>query len=255
MSDLANEIPNYKAGEISLAGRSILLTGAGGGFGAALTMAMARYGATVVMMGRKQAAMNQVYDEVVAAGYPEPHLVYLDHLGAGAAEYEVVAESIGDAFENLNGVVINAAMLGELSTITSYAAESWAKVMHVNATAPFLLMQALLPLLHHTNDASVVFISDQLGRRARAYWGAYAASKFALEGLCQVLAAELESQKNIRVNSYAPGPMRTQLRRQAYPGEDATKVPLPETFVDDVCFLLSTNSASIHGQALRAATA
>jgi NAD(P)-dependent dehydrogenase (short-subunit alcohol dehydrogenase family) len=130
--------------------------------------------------------------------------------------------------------------------------KTWNQVMHVNLTAPFLLTRACLPLLRRSEAASIIFTSSGVGRRGRAYWGAYAASKFGQEGLMQVLADELASGGRIRVNSLNPGPTRTAMRRSAYPDEDPTKLPTPEQIAPAFLRLLGSMHRELNGRALDA---
>ncbi|MCB1762174.1 MAG: SDR family NAD(P)-dependent oxidoreductase, partial [Gammaproteobacteria bacterium] len=127
--------------------------------------------------------------------------------------------------------------------------QTWFQVMQSNLHGPFMLTQACLPLLRRAQEASVVFTSDHLGRRAKAYWGAYAVSKFGLEGLMQVMAEEL-SESNIRVNSFAPGPTRTRLRATAYPGEDPQTLQSPEQLTPFYLWLLGPDSSGVNGMTL-----
>jgi len=129
---------------------------------------------------------------------------------------------------------------------------TWCRVLHVNVTAAFVLTQVLLPALKKSADASVVFTASSVGRRGRAYWGAYAVSKFALEGLSQVLADELEGISHVRVNTLNPGRARTAMRRQAYPAEDFTQVPLPEALTAPYIALLGPASRGVTGRAFDA---
>lgn len=240
----------------SLSGRVILVTGASGGVGSATARACMEAGAEVVLCGRDPKRLDPVYDELVAhggsipGGAPEPTLLYLDQLGATLDDYAQVAAAIDASFGRLDGLVHAAAHLGELATFTSYGPAEWAKVMQVNVNAVFLMTQALMRALHCAKDPSVVFVSDPVGRQARAYWGAYAVSKFALEGMMQVLAHELDTLGTARANSWAPGPLRTRLRADAYPGEMPESQPDPATVVDDLVFLLSGEAQGINGKAL-----
>ena len=129
---------------------------------------------------------------------------------------------------------------------------TWCRVLHVNLTAAFALTQVLLPALRKSADAAVLFTASSVGRRGRAYWGAYAVSKFALEGLSQVLAAELEGISAVRVNTLNPGRARTAMRRQAYPAEDPDTLPLPEALTGAYIALLGPASRGVTGQAFDA---
>ena len=138
-------------------------------------------------------------------------------------------------------------MLGAKTPIAHYPAAEWRSVFQVNIGAVFLLTRALLPLLERAPTASVVLTSSSVGRKGRAYWGAYAASKFALEGFGEVLADELEQTTRVRVNSLNPGGTRTAMRRAAYPAEQPESVPPAEAHMDLYLYLMSDASAGISG--------
>ena len=153
-------------------------------------------------------------------------------------------------YGRLDGLVHNAAALGALAPIEHADMRNWCRVLHVNLTAAFALTQVLLPALRASPDASVIFTSSSVGRRGRANWGAYAVSKFGVEGLSQVLADELSGNSTVRVNAINPGPTRTRMRRQAYPAENAELVALPEDIVNPYMWLLGPASRGTTGQSL-----
>jgi len=139
------------------------------------------------------------------------------------------------AFGRLDGLAHVAGQLGERAPIEHHDVVAWMRTMHVNVNVPFILTQAMLPLLKASSDASVVFTTSGVSVQGRAYWGSYAASKFAVEGLMQVLADETGTFPHVRVNSLNPGPVRTAMRAKAYPGEDAATVPPPSACVPSPC--------------------
>ena len=227
----------------------MVVTGAGDGIGRAVAIDLARQGATVALLGRTLRKLEGVYDRIAQAGGPKPALLPFDLETAGAAEYDALSDAIDREFGRVDGLAHIAGILGMLSPIEHYDVPTWCKVLHVNLTAPFILTRALLPLLRRAADASVVFTSSGVGRRGRAYWGAYAASKFGTEGLMQVLAHESE-QTRIRVNSLNPGPVATAMRLQAYPAEDRSKLSQPEAITAPYLFLLGPASSGISGMSL-----
>jgi len=203
-----------------LRGRIILITGASDGIGRALAVQAAALGARVILHGRNARKLEQVYDTVEALeGAPRPSVAVMDLESAGSEAYRSLADSLEDEFGRLDGLVHNASILGERYSIAQYDVAVWQRVMHVNVTAAFALTQVCLPLLNAASDPSIVFTSSGVGRQGRAFWGAYAVSKFATEGLSQVLADEHRHSK-LRVNCINPGPTRTKMRLQAYPGEE-----------------------------------
>ncbi len=244
---------DYQAPADLLKDRIIMVTGAGSGIGRAAAKAYAAHGATVILVGRTVSRLESVYDEIEAAGHPKPAIVPLNFEGAAVKDYEELAMTIEDNFDRLDGLLHNAAILGTRSPIELYDPEIWNKVMHVNATAPFLLSRAMIPLLRKSDDASVIFTSSGVGRRAKPFWGAYAVSKFAIEGLSQMLAEELDDDRhNVRVNSLNPGATRTNMRATAYPAENPQQNPAPENLMPVYLYLMGQDSADVNGQQIDA---
>ncbi|MGM0952231.1 MAG: YciK family oxidoreductase [Pseudomonadota bacterium] len=244
---------DYQAPADLLKDRIIMVTGAGSGIGRAAAKAYAAHGATVILVGRTVEKLEEIYDEIEAAGYPKPAIVPMNFEGAAVKEYEELAMTIEDNFGRLDGLLHNAGILGARSPVELYDPETWNRVMQVNATAPFLLSRAMIPLLRKSEDASMILTSSGVGRQARAYWGAYAVSKFAVEGLAQLLADELDDERhNIRVNSLNPGATRTGMRMLAYPAEDPKKNPEPETLMPVYLYLMGRDSRGINGQQIDA---
>ena len=227
----------------------VLVTGANRGFGLAITMDLARVGATVIMLGRDLGSLEYAYDAVVDAGLTEPILYPLDLEGATPENYQELQDNILSQFGKLDGVVHNASILGAQMPIEQYDIKLWYSTLQINLSAPFMLTQFLIPALSKSNDARVIFMSSSVGREARAYWGAYSVSKFGIEGFAKTLSEELE-KTHISVNTVNPGKMRTEMRRAAYPAEDSSKVPLPEEKSQAIVYLLSSLSPKINGEQL-----
>ncbi|BAS67958.1 YciK family oxidoreductase [Bathymodiolus septemdierum thioautotrophic gill symbiont] len=240
---------NYKIIGNELTDKIILVTGANRGFGRAMTLDLAKAGATVIMLGRDLASLEAVYDEVTDAGYQEPMLYPLDLEGATPEHYEQLQADLLTNFGHLDGLIHNAGIIGTMMPIEQYDIKLWYSVMQINVNAVFMLTQALIPVLNKSKDARVLFLSSSVGRDARAYWGAYGVSKFAIEGLSKTLSEELE-KTNIRVNSLDPGRMRTEMRRTAYPAENADKNPLPENKSLAIVYLMSETAEGINGEQL-----
>ncbi|OZG71072.1 YciK family oxidoreductase [Hahella sp. CCB-MM4] len=243
----------YEAPEQLLKGRVILVTGAGAGIGRAAAITFANFGATVILSGRTTKKLEDVYDTIEESGGPQPAIFPVNFEGAVAKDYDDLAQAIDDEFGRLDGLLHNASILGHRTPIEHYDPDSWAQVMQVNAHAPFLLTRSLLPVIRKSEDASIAFTSSSVGRKGRAYWGAYAVSKFATEGLMQVLADELDDEEHlIRVNSINPGATRTHMRAMAYPAEDPKKNPLPEEIMNVYLYLMGKDSMGVTGQAFDA---
>jgi len=240
---------NYKVEEGELEGKVILVTGANRGFGLAITMDLAKAGATVIMLGRDLGSLEYAYDAVVDAGYKEPILYPLDLEGATPENYQELQDNILDQFKKLDGLIHNAAILGTQMPIDQYDIKLWYSTLQINLSAPFMLTQFLIPALMKSDDARILFLSSTVGRKARAYWGAYSVSKFGIEGFAKTLSEELEKTQ-ITVNTINPGKIRTEMRRTAYPAEDASSVPRPEEKSSVIVYLLSNEGSKINGEQL-----
>lgn len=249
---MSSEPQNYQYENNALRDRVILITGASDGIGKALAIECARLGARVILHGRSTTKLERVYDEISAQDdAPRPSIAVLDLASANAEGYTTLASSIADEFGRLDGLVHNAGILGERFTIEQYDAVMWQRVMHVNVTAAFALSQVLLPLMKKSDDASMIFTSSGVGRTGKAFWGAYAASKFATEGLSQVLADE-HRDSALRVNCINPGATRTSMRLAAYPAEDRDALKTPEEILPAYIYLLGGDSKGVTGQSIDA---
>ena len=229
--------------------RVVLVTGATGGLGRAVALACAAAGANVVLAGRKVRALEKVYDEVVAQGGPEPAIFPINFAGASPRDYDVLADALDSEFGRIDGVVHAAAHFAGLTPLSMEKPELWLLDLQVNLTAPFLLMQALRPLLDKAADPSVVFVLDDPERLARAHWGGYGVAKAGLERLATILHAET-ADTPLRVHGLLPAPMRTSLRRTAWFGENPAHVALPEATAPAVVYLLCGAGASSRGKLL-----
>jgi NAD(P)-dependent dehydrogenase (short-subunit alcohol dehydrogenase family) len=229
-----------------LANRVCLVTGSSRGIGLGIARAFAANGATVTLHGRNTATLRQAL-----ASLPESlrHTYVEADLNTREGSEKLV-ERFHKLQEKLDVLVHSAGILGPITPLASYPEKDWNEVIQVNLTAPFLLTQALLPLLRKGDHPSVVFISSTLGRVGRAEWGAYVVSKFGVEGLTQVWAHELQGD-NIRVNAVNPGGTRTQMRAAAYPEEDPKTLPTPED-ISPIFVWLARADTHMHGQSLEA---
>ncbi len=243
---------DYDAPADLLKDKIILVTGASNGIGRAAAKTFAAHGATVLLHGRDVEALESCYDEIEAAGHPQPAILPLDLNTATYDDCMVMQNSIGEAFGRLDGLLHNAGVLGRLAPISNTLTKDWEQIMQVNVNAPFMLTRAMLPLLQESDNASVIFTSSSVGRKGRAYWGGYSVSKFATEGLMQVLADEMENISNIRFNTLNPGATDTRMRRQAYPAENPANNPQPAEIMPAYLYLMGDESTDINGEALNA---
>ena len=232
--------------------RVILITGASDGIGRALALHAAELGAKVILHGRNVPKLEKVYDQIEAIeGAQQPSIAVIDFATADSTAYVNLAKDLAEDVGRLDALVHNASILGDRFSIEQYDAAMWQQVMHVNVTSAFALTQVCLPMLHCSEDASIIYTSSGVGRTGRAFWGAYAVSKFATEGLSQVLADE-HKDGTLRVNCINPGATRTNMRLEAFPGEDRDVLKTPEDILPAYIYLLGPDSKGVTGQSLDA---
>lgn len=241
----------YQAAKDLLINKTILITGAGDGIGRAAAISFAKHGATVILLGKTVKKLEAVYDQIVQAGYPKPAIVPLDLKGATEQNYIDMAETIEAQFGHLDGALHNASLLGVLGPFEHISMDSVKDVMQVNVIAEIMLTRALLPIMKKAPKASLVFTSSGVGRQGRAFWGEYAISKFATEGMMQAIADEYEGS-SLRVNSINPGATRTGMRANAYPAENPSTLKEPEDIMATYLYLMGDDSAEVNGQQLNA---
>ncbi|MGA9854283.1 MAG: YciK family oxidoreductase [Gammaproteobacteria bacterium] len=239
---------DYTPPQDLLKDRIILVTGAGGDIGRAVSKGLAEHGATVVLLGKTIKKLEAVYDEIMRAGSPQPGIYPMDLMGATYKDYEDLVDVLDKEYGRLDGLLHNAGVLGERAPIEHHEIHVWQQVLQVNLSAPFTLTKACLEILYKSLDASVVFTGSSVGRKPRAYWGAYAVSKAGIEALSAILADETEFRGTVRVNSINPGAVRTEMRRSAYPAEDRENLLAPEKLVPSYLYLLGPDSKGINGQ-------
>ena len=248
-NSLNNQAQAYQAPADLLKDRVIMVTGAGDGIGKAAALSFAAHGATVLLLGRTQVKLEASYDEIVAAGGVRPSIAVVDFRTAVADDYENLTIQIEQEFGRLDGLLHNAGILGHRAPIEQFPVGSFMEVMHINVNAQFVLTRTLLPMLKKSDGASILFTSSGVGKKGRAYWGAYAVSKFATEGLMEVLADELDNTP-MRANCINPGATRTNMRAAAYPGEDPLTIKEPADIMNPYLFLMGKDSAEINGKSV-----
>ena len=232
--------------------RIILITGASDGIGRALAIHAAELGAKVILHGRNIKKLENVHDHIEGLeNAPQPSIAVMDLATATSESYRSLADGLEEEFGRLDGLVHNAGILGDRFSIEQYDAVKWQQVMHVNVTAVFALTQVCIPLLQKSDDASVIYTSSGVGQQGRAFWGAYSVSKFATEGLSQVLADE-HRHGSLRSNCVNPGATRTKMRLEAYPAEDRDALKRPEEILSTYVYLLGSDSKGVTGQSINA---
>ncbi len=240
------ELLNYVPAENLLKDRVILVTGAGTGIGRVISLAYARFGATLVLLGKKLKELEEVYDEIEDAGYPEPAIYPLNMEGATAKDYYDMAETIKKQLGGLDGLALNAGWLPAFIPFKEYDVELWSKTITVNLHANFLITQACLPLLSAAKDAAIV---SSAHASRKAYNGAFGIAKAGLEAMMDILADEYDIDDNfIRVNSIDTGPLRTQMRKMNFPGEDMNTLALPEALVGPYLYFMGPDAGRRTGE-------
>jgi len=242
---------NFQPTSGLLTSKTILVTGAGDGIGKEAALQFAKYGATVILLGRTVSKLEAVYDEIVANGGPEPAIIPLDLQGATPQHYRDMANTIDNQFASLDGVLHNASLLGHLEPFQQINEDDWNNVMQVNVNSQFFMTQALIPVMKKSTSASLVFTTSSVGLKGRAYWGSYSISKFATQGMMEVIGDENENT-SIRANCINPGGTRTNMRAQAYPAEDASKLKTPEEIMPLYLYLMSDASKHESGKTFHA---
>jgi NAD(P)-dependent dehydrogenase (short-subunit alcohol dehydrogenase family) len=229
-----------------LRGKVVMITGASRGLGRALALACAEEGANLVVNSRNAASLDPIAEQAEGLG--------VDALAIPAdvsrsTHVEMLVSTAVERFGRIDVLFNNAGLLGPRVPIAEYPEDEWRKVLEANLTGPFLLTKATIP--HIPEGGSIVNITSGVSIEGRAEWGAYSVSKFGLEGLTQILAAELE-ERVIRVNSVDPGGMRTEMRADAYPDEDPMTRITPEENTDVFLYLASDGSKGVTGERFKA---
>ena len=233
---------NYQPNPDLLRGKVILVTGAGDGIGKTAAKTYANFGATILLLGRTVSKLEQIYDEIIEQDLAEPGIISADMGTLGMNTLEEIAKVITSRYGRLDGLLHNAAILGERIPIEQYDLADWDNVMNINFNGVVLLTRFLLPCLQQSDAASLVFTSSTVGKTPRAYWGPYSVSKHAVEGFALLLADELENTSNIRVNILNPGATRTSMRASAYPNEDPLTLKTPEDLMPLYVYVMSEDS-------------
>lgn len=242
---------DYQPRSNLLTDRIILITGASDGIGREVALTCARYGASVLLLGRNSKKLQAVVDEITAGALPAAHKFILDLDSATAADCQQLAKDVAERVSRLDGVLHNAGLLGDIVSMEQQSPCIWQQVMRVNVDNTFFLTQALLPLLLKSTSASLVFTTSSVGRKGRAGWGAYSVSKFATEGIMQVLAEEYHIDQ-LRVNCINPGGTRTKMRASAFPEEDAARLKTPAEIMPLYLYLMGDDSKGKTGMSFDA---
>lgn len=236
---------NYQPTTGLLNNRIILVTGASDGIGKEAALTYARHGASVILLGRNETKLIAVKEEIKQLGLPEARYFLLDFADASHQRCAELANQLAQQITHLDGVLHNAGILGDRTPMIEQNPEHWQSVMQINVNVTFYLTQALLPLLLKAKSASLIFTSSGVGHQGRANWGAYSVSKFATEGMMQVLADEYK-ETGLRVNCINPGGTRTAMRADAFPTEDPLQLKTPADIMPLYLWLMGDDLSLIH---------
>jgi NAD(P)-dependent dehydrogenase (short-subunit alcohol dehydrogenase family) len=247
---LAQRARAYQPPASLLAGRSILVTGAGQGLGRAVAIACAQAGATVALLGRKVEKLEATYDAITAMGAAQPAMAPLDLNAATDADFSNLAQLLRRELKGLHGIAHCASHFVPLGPLVNQTLDQWLAMLRVNVAAPVALTRACLPLLSAAEASSVVFTGETHGASPRAYWGAFAVAKSALSTLAAIWGDELERAGKPRVNVLIPGPIATPQRAQSHPAEDRAALAKPEEAARAFLFLLGSDSVTTTGQTI-----
>jgi NAD(P)-dependent dehydrogenase (short-subunit alcohol dehydrogenase family) len=239
---------------MSLENQVILITGAAGGIGSAVALALALEGARIILLDKNLPKLESIYDQINGANAPEPILYPFDLAGANENDYLELAERIEEKYGALQGLLHTAAEFTGFKPMLLQTTQDWGHSLNVNLNAPFLLTRVLLPVLQKSEQASIVFTSDSSVRTPLAYAGAYGIGKIALEGFAKILAEELEAFKKVRVNTVVPGPVASPIRKKAFPAEDTTLYLEMPVLMRIYAYLFSRESIGLSGQTIDART-
>ncbi|MDR0806726.1 MAG: YciK family oxidoreductase [Enterobacteriaceae bacterium] len=237
---------HYQAPRDLLNQKIIMVTGASDGIGKEAALTYARHGARLILLGRSETKLKQVQQEISAQGYEPASLFAFDLLTATPADFQALADKITAQADRLDGLLHSAGLLGEIAPIAQQDPQIWQQVMQVNVNAGFMLTQVLLPLLLKSPAASLIFSSSGVGKKGRKGWGAYSVSKFATEGLMQVLADEYQGS-TLRVNCINPGGTRTTMRASAFPEENPLLLKTPADIMPTYLYVMGDDSRDKSG--------
>jgi len=216
-----------------LNGKTIIITGAAGGLGSALSRVCAREGANTVMLDCDQRGLEIAYDRITAEGLPEPALYPMDLSGSGPTDIDELLAGVIAEFGGLDAIVHCAARFEGLTPVEQIEPHEWLTSIQVNLNAAWLLSARGLPLLRDSSAGHLYFLLDDLARVEGAFWGAYGVSKHALKALVSQFAAECRSSR-IQVLGINPGALRSALRSRAYHAENPAMQPDPELAAEQI---------------------
>ena len=235
-----------------LKNKTIVISGAGSGIGRQAAKSFSEHGANLILLSKNIKKLEALYDEIIDEKKNDVIIQPLNFEIAEENDFDKIISAIKDKYPSIDGLLNNAGVLGEKKPLEQYNYATWKNVIKVNVDASFLLTKSLLPLLKKSNGSSIIFTSSGVGRKGRAYWGAYSISKFATEAMMQIFSEELQNTSSVRVNCINPGAVRTNMRESAYPAENPETNPSADKIMKPYLYLMSDVSKEINGQSIDA---
>ncbi len=233
-----------------LSDRVLLITGAAKGLGRALTLRCAEAGASLILCDKEVRALELLQEEIELFSRNRTFLIPINFEGATLKDYETLVNAITSKFDRINGLIFNAATLGELAPLEHYDPIVWAKVFQVNLHSTFLMLKYCSPIIENSKNSNVIFTLAPEICLIKPFWGAYAVSKKALLGLMELTCSEMASYDRVKVNGVVPSPMRTDLHRQAYPAGDFSLLDTPEQNAETYIKILTEHSCYKNGEVI-----
>ena len=227
-----------------LKNKNILITGASNGIGKSLSENLSKYGANVIMLSRNENALDAIYDSLKKKYKTDPCILKCDLENLDDKKSQEIANIISKNYQNLDSIIHNAAILEKMSDIESFDLQTWDKVMRVNLTSAFILSKYLIPLMKSSTTPRIIFTTSSVGKKGKAFWGAYSVSKAGVNALSDILSDELESISNIKVFNFDPKATKTNMRAMAYPAEDPSAIKNPDQLINYYLWMLSEKSSS-----------
>ena len=225
-----------------LKNRSILITGASKGIGKTLALSLSKHGANVIMLARNEKEMDAIYDEIKENYRTEPCILKCDLENLNDSKSNEIANIINENYKYLDAIIFNAAVLEKVSNIESYDTKTWDKVLRINLTSSFILCKRLIPMMKVSPMPRIIFTTSGVGKKAKAFWGAYSVSKAGVNALSEILADELDSTSNIKLFNFNPKATQSDMRSIAYPAEDPSLLKEPKDLIKYYLWMLSKKS-------------
>ena len=223
-------------------GKTILITGANRGIGKSLAKNFSNIGANIILLGKNEDSLNEVYDEIISCTKTKPLIIESDLNLLDLDGAHQIKKAIVNQYGVLDGLIYNAAKLGKMTSIEDYEDGLWKEIINTNLNSSFLIYKELIPILKAAPSGRIIFTSSGVAEVGKAYWGAYSVSKFAVKGLAEIMRDELDSTTNIKVFNYDPGATKTSMRASAYPGEDPNNLKDPDKLFGDYLWFFSEES-------------